>query len=281
MARTGFGRSSGRQDSVCTHPNGTTFTPALRRSLAQRQDVAEVWALGSVQHGDAGISNARKSDPMPSALPIISGRFRKAYALGHSSGGCARVLAASHYPDLFTAVAPVHAVIAPPELDRAISRPPAWVAHNGLVSTAHPLLRTWDRNVLDVYVKQALVEEEAGGKVRLKCDKIDEAAVYAEARASWEAWGALPLLDERVSLLVVQTREFATARVRRRAVTNAHVVIPNGTHLAVQTHPRQIAEAVQVFLQPVDGSGPGYACELKLPKIEAAMFGQRGPRAHL
>ncbi|KZV61465.1 hypothetical protein PENSPDRAFT_294027 [Peniophora sp. CONT] len=169
---------------------------------------------------------------MPSILSRSSGGSRKVLALGHSFGGCALVLAASHYPELFSAVMLVDAVIVPPELDRTISRPPRWVAHDGTVSTdgypslplyitntlgrrarwpsraaaheafkAHSFFSTWDEDVLDVCVKQALVEEEPGGEVRLKCDKIDEAAVYAEAYASWEAWDALPLLDERVSLL--------------------------------------------------------------------------------
>ncbi|KZV61469.1 alpha/beta-hydrolase [Peniophora sp. CONT] len=346
-----LGVQAGVKTLLCTHANGlhgTTYTPILRLLLAQRRDVAEVWALDGVQHGDAGILNAGKNgiffdwhditrdilcfiqhflpteptpEPMSSVLPRIGGGSRKVCALGHSFGGCALVLAASHYPELFSALMLVDAVIVPPELDRTISRPPRWVAHDGTVSTdgypslplyitntlgrrarwssraavhealvAHPFFSTWDKDVLDVYVEQALVEEEAGGEVRLKCDKIDEAAVYAEARASWEAWGALPLLDERVSLLwidppagdsVVQTREFATARVRRRAVNSAYAVITNGTHLAVQTHPYEVAEVVQIFLQVVDAGDVGNARELKLQSASEASPIQGRLRAHI
>ncbi|KZV62882.1 alpha/beta-hydrolase [Peniophora sp. CONT] len=344
------GVQTGDKTLLCTHANGlhgTTYAPILRRLLVQRQDVAEVWALDGVQHGDAGVLNAGKngilfdwhditrdvlcfiqqflpseptSGPMSSLLPRISGGARKVFALGHSYGGCALVLAASHHPELFAAVMLVDAVIVPPELDRNITRPPGWVAPDGTVSTggypslplyvintlsrrtrwpsrataydalaAHPFFGTWDKDVLDVYVKQALVQEE-GGEVKLKCEKTDEAAVYAESRAMIEAWGALPLLDERVALLwidppagdsVVQARELASARVHRRAANSAHVVIPNGTHLAVQTHPYQVAEAVQVFIQAVDAGAVGTAHEIRLQNSEDAAPSQSTSSARL
>ncbi|KZV61470.1 hypothetical protein PENSPDRAFT_759415 [Peniophora sp. CONT] len=318
VTATRWVRTAGVQASdktlLCTHANGlhgTIYTPVLRRLLAQRQDVAEVWALDGVQHGDAAILNAGKNgiffdwhDAISLAIYSVSSSTSCLFALGHSIGGCALALAASHHPELFSAVMLVDPMIMPSEIDRTISHPPGWVAHDGTILTigyrslslymantlgrrtrwpsravahealaVHPLFSTWDNEVLDVYVKQALVEEEVGGEVRLKCDKIDEAAVYAETRAPLEAWSALPLLDERVSLLwidppagnsVVQTREFAAAAVHRRAANSAYVVIPDGTHLAVQTHPYQVAEAVQIFLRAVDAGAVGTAHEIRL-----------------
>ncbi|VDB90047.1 unnamed protein product [Peniophora sp. CBMAI 1063] len=330
---------------LCTHANGfhgTTYMPIIQRLLARRVDVAEVWALDGVQHGDAALLNAGQngiyfdwhdmardllcfiqyylpsdytSDAMSTVLPRIDGGSRRVHALGHSFGGCSLVLAAHHHPELFAALMLVDAVIVPPQLDRAISRPPGWVAPDGTVSTggypslplyitntlgrrtrwpsrvaahealaAHPFFGSWDKDVLDVYVTQALVESREGGEVRLKCDKEDEAAVYAERRASWEAWEVLPRLDRRVALLwidppagdsVVQTRSIADARVQRRTVNTACVVIPEGTHLAVQTHPSQVAEAVNTFLHSVDAGAVGEVHELQVQDTEGAVVQHR------
>ncbi|VDB90048.1 unnamed protein product [Peniophora sp. CBMAI 1063] len=345
------GVRTGDKTLLCTHGNGfhgTTYTPIIRRLLARRDDVAEVWALDGVQHGDAALLNAGQngiyfdwhdmardvlcfilhflpskptSAPLPTVLPHVSDGSRPVIALGHSFAGCSLVLAAYRHPELFAALMLVDAVVFPPGLDRTRSRPPGWVAPDGTVSiggylslplyitnalarrthwhsrtaahealAAHPFFGSWDKDVLDVYVKQALVEEREGGEVRLKCDKEHEAAVYADKRASWEAWDALPRLDERVALLwidppagdsIVQTRTMAAARVRRRIVNSAYVVIQDGTHLAVQTHPVEVAEAVELFLAALDAGKMGTARGLLLQTSEDVLRGSLPSRSRM
>ena len=64
---------------------------------------------------------------------------------------------------------------------------------------ANPFFGSWDKEVLDIYVNDAIVEESGG--VRLKCEGISEATVFAETRSPREAWVELSTLDERVPLL--------------------------------------------------------------------------------
>ncbi|VDC07673.1 unnamed protein product [Peniophora sp. CBMAI 1063] len=350
---TGASAGTGGKTLLCTHANGlhgSTYAPVLRRLLAQRQDIAEVWALDGVQHGDAALLNAGKlgilydwhemardalcflqhflpseldPTPLPTSLPRLSlnTSFRKVYGLGHSFGGCSLVLAAYRNPEHFAALMLADAVIVPADMDRSTRRAPGWVApdgtktsggHNSLPSyvigalsrrsrwpsrtaayealASNPFFGSWDKDVLDIYVKHALVEEKEGGEVRLKCEGVSEAAVFAEARAPREAWSALPKLDGRIPLLwinppagesLVQTQEIADARVRLRSPNSAHVTIPNGTHLIVQTHPRQVAEAAHLFLQAVDSGAVGDVHELLLRNSEGTTPAQSGSRARL
>ncbi|KZV61471.1 alpha/beta-hydrolase [Peniophora sp. CONT] len=341
--RTAPSSGAGDKTLLCTHANGlhgTTYAPVLRRLLAQRQDVAEIWALDSVQHGDAALLNAGKigilyewnemardalcflqhflpskldPTPLPTLLPRVSGGSRKVFALGHSFGGCSLVLAACYKPELFSALMLADAVVLPVDADRttatsdgtvhtsnrsipvlvagALSRRSRWASRAAAYKAlaANPFFGSWDKEVLDIYVKYALVEEESG-EVRLKCEGISEAAVFAEARASGEAWSAVSALDERVSLLwinppaeasMVKTQDIASARVRLRASNSAHVLIPDGTHLIVQTHPHQVADAAQAFLHLVNAGAVGDVHELKLQCPEDTTTSQQGSRARL
>ncbi|VDC01061.1 unnamed protein product [Peniophora sp. CBMAI 1063] len=236
---------------------------------------------------------------MPTILPRIDGGLRKVYALGHSFGGRRDCT---------------------PELDRTISRPPGWVALDGTISmggyrslplyitntlgrrthwpsqaaahevlAAHPFFGSWDKDVLDVYVKQALVESEEGGEVRLECDKEDEAAVYAKKRASWEAWGVLPRVDERVALLwinppagdsVVQTRtskgfgfaEFNTLETARAFVD------PNFPFVHLPPPQSHGASATKLFWQMLEQNpqAPMGGRRMKIDFSQSANPGERG-----
>ncbi|VDB90050.1 unnamed protein product [Peniophora sp. CBMAI 1063] len=332
------GVCSGDKTLLCAHANGlhgTTYAPLLRRLLAQRQDIAEVWALDSVQHGDAALLNDGRfgvlydwhemardalcflqhflpptlgSAPLPVHLPQIShsksAPQRKVDALGHSFGGSALILAAAHNPSLFSSLMLADPVILPPTAMRtldqmsahvagALSRRSRWpsrqAAYNSLA--ANPFFGIWDKEVLDVYVKYALAED-GSGEVRLKCDGISEGAVFAEMRSSKDAWAALPTLDRRVPVLwisppagkkqfVLQSQELADARIRLRPASSAHVTIPDGTHLLVQTHPRRVADAAHTFLQAIEAGDVGDLRELQLHDPDETAPAQSPSRARL
>ncbi|VDC07676.1 unnamed protein product [Peniophora sp. CBMAI 1063] len=251
--------------------------------------------------------------PLPTVLTRTYGKPRRVFGLGHSFGGGVLALAATRHPELFSALMLADPVIAPSELDRTIQREPGWVAPDGTRTisgypslhgytlgalgrrsvwpsqaaalealAAHPVFSTWHRDAREVYVKHAMVEGQ-DGQVRLKCEGKQEAAVYVESRAANEAWSALPFLDERVPLLwvnppagesIAQTREIAAVRVRLRPANSAHVIVPNGLHLIVQTNPRQVADAVNVFMDAVKTNTVGYARAFRLPETESTVLPQ-------
>ena len=65
-----------------------------------------------------------------------------------------------------------------------------------------PFFARWNPHVLEVYAECGLVECEdgPGQVVRLKMPPLQEAVVFAETRASYEAWELLGQLSEDVEL---------------------------------------------------------------------------------
>jgi len=62
----------------------------------------------------------------------------------------------------------------------------------------NPFFAKWDPRALQAYVDYALVECEAG--VKLKTSGYQEAVVFSERRVSMEVWEELPALDPRIGL---------------------------------------------------------------------------------
>jgi len=193
---------------------------------------------------------------------------RQLVVIGHSFSGCATVLAAQSNPAPFSGLVLVDPVIVPssfPQTERirqlignALTRRSVWPSRD----EAYSLMRkssffgSWDPDVLRDYVDYALVED-SGGRVRIKCTNIQEAAVYADSDRRNEAWSALRQIDKRIAMKwilpsyetsIVQSYELAQEAVWRRPENATNAVISTGAHLLIQDSPRQVAQEVHKFL---------------------------------
>ncbi|VDC01693.1 unnamed protein product [Peniophora sp. CBMAI 1063] len=297
---------------ICLHANGThkeLFEPLLSRLFALRDDVDEVWALDTVQHGDSALLNEDNdslgilyswmdgsrdvlcflqhylpSEPC-TQLPILLERVptelseqrvtkgftrRRIMGVGQSFGGCLLTLAAREAPSLFDALVLIDPLILPRELDDtvvsflraflavAVGRRNDWANRGDALKAfkASPL-GAWPKEVLNLYIQYGLAER-SDGSVRLKCTGLQEAVVFVEARGAHQAWTVLPKIDERVAIhwilpptdeSIARIEDIAAARVHRREVNTTHVVLPEGTHLLVQSHPAEVAAELNEFME--------------------------------
>ncbi|KAI0028058.1 Alpha/beta hydrolase family-domain-containing protein, partial [Vararia minispora EC-137] len=178
---------------------------------------------------------------------------RHLVAVGHSFGGCTLVLGAYHMPEIFSGLALIDPVIlpAPPSMDRStalrnyvansFARRSSWPSRDEayMLLKKSPFFRSWDDNVLSHYVLYAMTPT-LNGQVRLKCSGYDEAYVFADRLASWEAFTVLPAVDSRIPikwivcparLSVAEREDVQQARVWRRPVNTTSVVLSDGGHL--------------------------------------------------
>ncbi|KAF9239417.1 Alpha/Beta hydrolase protein [Melanogaster broomeanus] len=144
-------------------------------------------------------------DPDPEALPARLKRLpestslarmehgyrtRKVVVVGHSFGGCTSVRAAVDFPKLFSSIILVDPVIVQPYTypsdyyDRVlgvISRRTQWASREDALQLFKklPLFRTWNPEVLQLYVDHALTDDSNGG-VKLKMSGVHEAPVIVQ-----------------------------------------------------------------------------------------------------
>jgi len=118
-----------------------------------------------------------------------------------------------------------------------------------------PFFKAWDPEVLDVYVREGLVETEGG--VELKMSGFLEAAGFCERRLVYEMWELLPTIDERVAIRwvmsgrppkVTGSEEITANTVWRRPKNASNVRIEGAGHLVVQEAPCAFAQDVFEFL---------------------------------
>ncbi|KAG1728505.1 Alpha/beta hydrolase family-domain-containing protein [Suillus paluster] len=193
---------------------------------------------------------------------------RTVVAAGHSFGGCSLVLAALNFPALFSSMILVDAII-------DLYQGPAWEFNKFVVGAtlvrreqwpsredalrsfkSSPMFSTWHPDVLRLYVDHGLYED-ASGCVRLKTSPVHEALIYANPRASREAWESLERLEENIELLWVvpgKLRHFvptaeqaAKERVWRRPANSSNILVECG-HLIPHECPRELAQIMADFL---------------------------------
>ncbi|VDC01692.1 unnamed protein product [Peniophora sp. CBMAI 1063] len=194
---------------------------------------------------------------------------RKVIGVGHSFGGCLLTLAARTAPSYFDALVLIDPLILPRELDdkamtflrafifNALARRGTWETHQEALAAfkASPI-GAWPDEVLQLYVQHGLTDVPSGD-VRLKCTPLQEAVVFVEASGAHQAWTVLPDIDERIAMhwilpptsqSIAMIEDIAAARVHRRPKNTSHVVLPEGTHLLVQSHPDEVANELNKFL---------------------------------
>ncbi|KAF9472712.1 hypothetical protein BDN70DRAFT_886700 [Pholiota conissans] len=271
--------------------------------------IDEVWVWESIQHGDAALLNASSnsglfdwhdnarditnfllhfmpttvsSGPLQTHLPRVSAREtarrirsgfsqRKLVAIGHSYGGCTSALAATLYPELFTAIYLIDPVILVPDFGwgetrpsnlalGALSRRTSWPSRAAALASfqASPFFAIWDPRVLQIYVECGLTESSTGG-VRLKMSGVQEAVVFAEEHSEYETFCRLADLDPRVALrwvmpgrpgapeLGVPGKTPLKVWVRRKNSTNTR--IRGGGHLIPQEAPQELADDLSDYLR--------------------------------
>ncbi|KAI0316957.1 Alpha/beta hydrolase family-domain-containing protein [Amylostereum chailletii] len=175
---------------------------------------------------------------------------RSVVAVGHSYGGCSLTHAAYHIPNLFSGLVLVDPVIAPKgdvtnhirnRVQGALFRRTSWSSREeaSRLLKASPFFGAWDDEVFRSYIEHGLTED-ANGNVRLKCSGVQEAVVFADGYASWEAWGMVSQLDPRIALKwiippytesVLRDEEMAEDRVWLRPENSSNVLIPTAGHL--------------------------------------------------
>ncbi|KAF8588338.1 hypothetical protein K439DRAFT_652977 [Ramaria rubella] len=223
-----------------------------------------------------------------SILPTILSRIlrrklsRRVVGVGHSFGGTTLCLAAITQPELFQSLILVEPLIVPtsykrgPRLDgliQATIRKPSQFPSREIakgIFKKYPPMNTWDPAVIDVIMEHGLVAANSEGPtssslmgkdsspVRLKMHPLDEAVVYCEWLAPYEAWTGLENLDPRVSLHWIMSGDtnkltggFATTQmtVWRRAVNTTNVRLPGVGHLIVQESPENLGAELFRYLK--------------------------------
>ncbi|KAF9230423.1 Alpha/Beta hydrolase protein [Melanogaster broomeanus] len=190
-------------------------------------------------------------------------RTRKMVAAGHSLGGCTVVRAAVDFPKLFSSIILVDAVIMQPYTNRpdyydrvlgVISRRSQWASREDALQLfkKSPLFRTWNPEVLQLYVDHALTDDSSGG-VKLKMSGVHEALCFMCHLVSWETWELLDKVDEVITLRWVVPKEgfvseeATRVRVWRRPANSSNVIFHSFGHLIVQEAPVELGQRIDVL----------------------------------
>ncbi|KAH9996292.1 Alpha/beta hydrolase family-domain-containing protein [Russula vinacea] len=208
-------------------------------------------------------------------LQLSSARQKRGYTnrelvvIGHSFSGCAAILAAHTAPAPFSGLVLVDPVIVPSTfnrdetvhhfIERALARRSVWSSREEAYSmmSKSPFFGTWDPDAFRSYIDYALVEDSSGG-VSLKCNKIQEAVVFADQLRSVEAWSVLPEIDKRIDMkwiipslkkTIFKSYELAQEAVWRRAENVTNLVVENAAHVIIQDSPREVAQGLHEFLK--------------------------------
>ncbi len=187
-----------------------------------------------------------------------------AYAVGHSGGASAIVLAELMRPGLFSRVALIDAIIAPPEFfptalplaERSRRRRHCFESRMAARQRLgnKPPMEQWTPEALDAYIAHAF-SENADGAVALKCPGEIEAWVY-------EYGGVVNLYDRlgemRAEALVItgaNSYMVEHAHHQHSHLPNARLVtLPDTGHFIPQEKPAETAALISEWFAP---SQPG------------------------
>ncbi|KAF9244890.1 Alpha/Beta hydrolase protein [Melanogaster broomeanus] len=191
-------------------------------------------------------------------------RMRKVVVVGHSFGGCTSLRAAVHFPKLFSSIILVDPAIIQPYKHarecyslalRAFSRRSRWASREDALQLCKklPFFRTWNPEVLQLYIDHGLTDDHNGG-VKLKTSSVHEGLCFINCMASWETWEMLDKVDKAITLRWIVPKEgfmgeeATRVRVWRRPANSSKVIFHSFGHLIVQEAPVELAQDISRFL---------------------------------
>ncbi|KAF9238978.1 Alpha/Beta hydrolase protein [Melanogaster broomeanus] len=189
---------------------------------------------------------------------------RKMVVVGHCFGGCTSLRAAMDFPKLFSSVILVDPAMVQPYTSirdcndialASFSRRSRWASREDALRLfkKSPFFRTWNPEVLQLYIDHALIDDSNGG-VKLKMSSVHEGLCLVGYMASWEMWELLDKVDEAITLRWVVPKEgymgeeATRVRVWRRPANSSNVIFHFSGHLIVQEAPVELAQEVSRFL---------------------------------
>jgi len=275
--------------------------------LAACDIIDEVWSWESVQHGDSALlnrqnlsgsfdwtDNARdianflinympeevERSPLPIQLDRVSASIgesrqkngfssRILVTAGHSYGGCSVILAALHFPALFSSMIIVDAIIDTFQgatweftqylIGATLIRRNQWPSREDALRSfkSSSAFSAWHPDVLRLFVNFGLYEDESGC-VRLKMPPVHEALLTANPRARVETWELMEKLDEKIELLwilpgkpsldVSMLEDVRKQRAWRRPANSSNIILKSSGHLIPQECPEELARVMADFL---------------------------------
>jgi pimeloyl-ACP methyl ester carboxylesterase len=203
--------------------------------------------------------------------------LRGIYAVGHSLGGVASLLAGADDPGLFRAVVAIDPLVLTGRMSLlwgvmkalgqghrlglvrgARSRRDHWPDHETIRSSYErkKIFRRWDPEVLDDYIRSGTVTRP-DGTIRLRYPRAWEARIFEIA--PHDPWPRLRRLE--VPVLFVQGehsdtfRDAAARRAVRELPTAEVAVVADTTHFVPMEQPRMVAELIVEFFDRIGGKG--------------------------
>ncbi len=259
--------------ALLSHANG--FCAAMWEPVAKTlRKHFRVLAFDARGHGDSTKLWEREAytwDQFVEDLIAISERLtrecelaRVEFAIGHSFGGTATLVAAARRPDLFGRIAMLDPVLVPPpELlplfpregsarllgKIARKRRNLWPSREAARESwqEREPFRSWDSRAFDLYLREGL-RERADGQVELKCPGEIEAMIY-ETNSRPDAFAAAEKLRKPALLVWASGGDFPLAWYQKLAdsASQMRLVEFDANHLLPMVAPDRVAELLLRF----------------------------------
>lgn len=259
--------------ALLSHANG--FCAAMWEPLAKTlRKNFRVLAFDARGHGDSTKLWEREAyswDQFVEDLIAISERLTREYelarvefAIGHSFGGSATLVAAAQRPDLFGRIAMLDPVVVPPpELLQLFPRDGSarilgkiarkrrnlWPSREVVRESwqEREPFRSWDSRAFDLYLSEGL-RERADGQVELKCPGEIEAMIY-ETHSRPDTFGAAKKLRQPALLVWASGGDFPLAWYQKLAdsASQMRLVEFDANHLLPMVAPDRVAELLLRF----------------------------------
>ncbi|KAI0697027.1 Alpha/beta hydrolase family-domain-containing protein [Cytidiella melzeri] len=206
---------------------------------------------------------------------------RTLVVIAHSFSGAASTLAAVNHPALFSSLILVDPVLRPlrpgipvftqeahfSRATNAIRRRTHWSSREEALKQflASPFWQAWDPDALDLYVECGLCDDTKGG-VKLKMSGILEAAVFAEAVRTYEAWQLCSQIDPRIPLKFVMPGKlepfevvYKHEMVQLRPANSSYTVVTEAGHLITQERPKELGDCALLEHWKISNSQSAYS----------------------
>ncbi len=259
--------------ALLSHANG--FCAATWEPVALRlREHFRVMAFDARGHGDSTKLWAPEDytwdhfveDLIGISQPIIRELElpRVEFAIGHSFGGTATLVAAARRPDLFGRIAMLDPVLIPPAelLQRfpregsarimgeiARKRRNVWPSREAAQQSwrEREPFQSWDPRALDVYLRDGM-RDRADGQVELKCPGEIEAMIY-ETGSRPDAFAAAKKLRTPALLVWARGGNFPLAWYQRLVESASHMQLVEfgSDHLLPMVAPDRVADLLLRF----------------------------------
>ncbi len=192
-------------------------------------------------------------------------RIEKPFLVGHSMGGIVATIANASYAIKARAMVLIEPIFLPiqfyhhpmtidthPLAAKAIRRKNHWRDRTEALQylSSRPLFASWNNEVLDLYIKYGMTEQDEGG-LCLTCSPRKEAALFMGGM-DHNPWPLLPSIS--CPILIVEgeaseNRHFIDLpRVVSALPQGCYRMVPGGGHLLPMEQPETVAGIIENFL---------------------------------